>query len=176
MRIPKRLLVLAAVALFVRIAPADDAVRAVTILHTNDLHAQLVPTARGQGGFAQLAAAIRQERENCTGCLLLNAGDVAQGTPVSTIFHGEPVYQIANLFGFDASTLGNHEFDDGWLMTKKFMGMVLYPIVFSNVVDGGNRLMTKKPYVILKANGVRVAVIGALMDLGGMTTPKTRGP
>jgi 5'-nucleotidase/UDP-sugar diphosphatase len=161
---------------FVRIAPAADSIRTLSLLHTNDLHAHLMPSERGQGGFAQLVAAIRHERENCAGCLLLNAGDIVQGTPVSTIFHGEPVYQIANLFGFDASTLGNHEFDYGWLMTKKFIGIARYPIVCANVVDDQNRRMTRKPYVVLKANGVRVAVIGALMDLDGMTTPKTRGP
>jgi 2',3'-cyclic-nucleotide 2'-phosphodiesterase (5'-nucleotidase family) len=99
-----------------------------------------------------------------------------QGSPVSTIFHGEPVYQIGNLFGFDAATLGNHEFDYGWEMTRKFMAIAGYPIVCANVVDQHGKLMTPKPYVILKANGVRVAVIGAVMDLDGMTTPKTRGP
>src|SRR5262249_14745742 len=50
-----------------------------------------------------------------------------------------------------------------------------YPIVCANVVDDRGKLMTRKPYIILKANGVRVAVIGALMDLTNMTTPKTRG-
>lgn len=172
----KKLLALAILALWVRVAPAAGAVRALTILHTNDLHARLTPNERGQGGFAQLAAAIRHEREDCTGCLLLNAGDVVQGSPVSTIFHGEPVYEIANLFGFDAATLGNHEFDYGWKTTKKFMALARYPIVCANVVDAQGSLMTQKPYIVLKANGVRVAVIGALMDLGGMTTPKTRGP
>src|SRR5437763_10904881 len=121
-----RSLALLALALFVRIAPAEE--RAVTILHTNDLHAHLTPSDRGQGGFAQLVAAIRGEREHCIGCLLLNAGDLVQGTPVSTIFHGEPVYQIGNLFGFDAATLGNHEFDYGWQMAKKFMAIARYPI------------------------------------------------
>src|SRR5690349_10707147 len=98
----KRLFALAVIALFVDIAPAADAVRSLTILHTNDLHARLTPSDRGAGGFAQLAAAIRHERENCGSCLLLNAGDLVQGSPVSTVFHGIPVYRISNLFGFDA--------------------------------------------------------------------------
>jgi 5'-nucleotidase / UDP-sugar diphosphatase len=162
--------------LCVRIAAAGDPGRAVTILHTNDIHARLTPTERGKGGFAQLAAVIQRERQNCTGCLLLNAGDLVQGSPVSTIFHGEPVYEIANLFGFDAATLGNHEFDYGWETTKKFLAIAHYPIVTANLDDGHGRRMTRQPYVILKANGVRVGVIGALMDLSAMTTPKTRGP
>ena len=157
-------------------ACAADDVRSVTILHTNDLHAHLLPSDKGEGGFAQLAAAIRHERENCPSCLLLNAGDLVQGTPVSTIFRGIPVYEIANLSGFDAATLGNHEFDYGWETTKRFLAVARYPVVCANLVDAQGRLMTAKPYVILKAGGVRVGVIGALLEtLQSMTTPKARG-
>src|SRR5438067_343855 len=85
-------------------------VRKLTILHTNDLHAHLLPNEEGQGGFAYLATALRQQRAGCAECLYLNAGDLVQGTPVSTIFHGLPVYEIANRLGIDVATLGNHEF------------------------------------------------------------------
>jgi hypothetical protein len=54
---------------------------------------------------------IQREHANCHYCILLNAGDPVQGTPVSTNFHGLPVYEVANLLGFDAATLGNHEFE-----------------------------------------------------------------
>ena len=100
--------------------PLAAEVRSLTILHTNDVHAQFIPARQPLGGFAYLASAIRQERANCTDCILLNAGDLVQGTPVSTIFHGLPVYEVANLFGFDAATLGNHEFDYGWMQARKF--------------------------------------------------------
>src|ERR1051326_214070 len=136
----------------VRAAAAGGPGRAVTILHTNDIHARLTPTERGKGGFAQLAAVIQRERQNCAGCLLLNAGDLVQGSPVSTIFHGEPVYKVANLFGFDAATLGNHEFDYGWEITRRFLAIANYPIVTANLVDDRGSRMTKHPYVILKAN------------------------
>jgi 2',3'-cyclic-nucleotide 2'-phosphodiesterase (5'-nucleotidase family) len=59
----------------------------------------------------------------------LFAGDLVQGTPVSTIFHGLPVYEVANLFGFDAATLGNHEFDYGWMQVRKFIQTANYPMV-----------------------------------------------
>src|SRR5580704_3247423 len=107
---PQRFRRLLAVLVFVSLPLAAE-IRTLTILHTNDLHARLTPMDNHAGGFAYVVAAIRHEREGCTDCILLNAGDLVQGTPVSTIFRGVPVYEIGNLFGFDASTVGNHEFD-----------------------------------------------------------------
>src|SRR5260370_13932349 len=124
-------------------APAQDSVRTLTILHTNDLHAHLVPNSDGLGGFAELATALRREREHCSDCLYLNAGDLVQGTPVSTIFHGLPIYEIANHLGIDVSTLGNHEFDYGYGMIPIFLRTARFPVVSANVVDGSGRLATK---------------------------------
>ena len=139
-------------------------IRSLTILHTNDLHARLTALENGRGGFAALAAVIRHERAHCTDCILLNAGDLVQGSPVSTIFQGEPVFAIANLFGYDAATLGNHDFDYGWMQTRKFIQNANYPIISSNMVGADGRLFTPKPYVILSVNGLRVAVIGAMTE------------
>jgi len=151
-------------------------IRSLTILHTNDLHARLLPLENGRGGFARLATALEHERRASGACLILNAGDLVQGSPVSTIFRGVPIYEIANLFGFDAATLGNHEFDYGWQTIPKFLRTARYPVVVSNLVDGAGKRMTDKPYVILKVHGLRVGVIGALTgDLPSLTTPKTRG-
>ena len=118
-------------------------VRTLTILHTNDLHSRLSPLANHHGGFAYLASVIRQQREGCTDCIVLNAGDLAQGTPVSTIYKGAPVFEIANLLGFDAFALGNHDFDYGWQQTRRFIGMSKYPMISSNIVDAQNRLFTE---------------------------------
>jgi len=151
-------------------------IRSLTILHTNDLHARLTALENGRGGFAALAAVIHREREHCSDCILLNAGDLAQGSPVSTIFQGEPVFEIANLFGIDAATLGNHDFDYGWLQTRKFMQTSKYPIVSANMVGAQGQLFTPKPYVILNVNGLRVAVIGAMTEeLRTLSTPKLMG-
>lgn len=147
-------------------------VRSLTILHTNDLHARLTVLENGRGGFAALAGVIRRERAHCSDCILLNAGDLAQGSPVSTIFQGEPVFEIANLLGFDAATLGNHDFDYGWMQARKFMQTAKYPIVSANMVGADGQLLTK-PYVILTVNGLRVAVIGAMTeDLRTLSTSK----
>lgn len=139
-------------------------VRTLTILHTNDLHSRLSPLANHHGGFAYLASVIRQQREGCTDCIVLNAGDLAQGTPVSTIYKGAPVFEIANLLGFDAFALGNHDFDYGWQQTRRFIGMSKYPMISSNIVDAQNRLFTEKPWLILKVNGLRIGIIGAMTD------------
>lgn len=151
--------------------------RPVTILHTNDLHARLLPLENGRGGFAELAATIRSQRQGCAWCLLVNAGDLVQGSPVSTIYKGMPVYRIANLFGFDAATIGNHDWDYGWQRLREFIKTAKYPMVSANIVDDGGRLLARRPFVVRKVNGVRVAVIGAITeDLKTLTTPGLRGP
>ena len=150
--------------------PAE--IRTLSIIHTNDLHARLTPLENHNGGFAYVAAVIRREREHCTDCITLFAGDMAQGTPVSTIFHGLPVFEIANLLGFDAATLGNHDFDYGWMQTRKFIDTARYPIVSANMVNSEGKLFTR-PYVILTVNHLRIAVIGAMTDtLPALSTPK----
>lgn len=165
---------LVAVLLLAGQLPAE--IRSLTILHTNDLHARLTRLTNGRGGFAELAAVIRRERAHCSDCILLNAGDLAQGSPVSTIFHGEPVFDIANLFGFDAATLGNHDFDYGWMQTRKFIQTARYPLVTANIVGADGRLFTPKPYVILSVNGLRVGVIGAMTEeLRTLSTPALMG-
>ena len=107
------------------LAPVAAQVKPLTILHSNDLHAHLMPDDRDNGGFARLATEVRRQKAQCAACLYLNAGDLVQGTPVSTLFHGSPIYEIANLLGLDASTLGNHEFDYGWRRTQEFIRIAM---------------------------------------------------
>src|SRR5215472_4029113 len=140
--IPRRLV---AASLFLAACGCAE-VRSLTILHTNDLHARISPLENGHGGFAYVAAAVNRERGGCMDCIFLNAGDLVQGSPVSTIFHGLPVYEIANLLGFDAATIGNHEFDYGWPQVRKFAQTAQYPIVSCNLVDGKGQLFADKPY------------------------------
>jgi 5'-nucleotidase/UDP-sugar diphosphatase len=164
-----------AVLLLLACATLAAEVRTLTILHLNDLHAHISPE-NGRGGFAYLATVIQRERANCSDCILLNAGDLTQGTPVSTIFHGAPIYRLANLLGFDAATLGNHEFDYGWAQARDFAEIATFPIVAANVVNAAGVTLTPKAYVILNVNGLRVAVIGAMTDaLNTLSTPKLLG-
>ncbi len=148
--------------------PAQN-VRPLTILHSNDLHAHIVPNDLDKGGFARLATAVREEKQHTQACLYLNAGDLVQGTPVSTLFHGVPVYQIANRLGFDAATVGNHEFDYGWKRVQEFARIAHYPLLSANVVDANGSPLTGKAYVIKTVGGIRVAIIGVVLgDLSGV--------
>ena len=169
--------VLLSLFLLAGLIPAQDSIRSLTILHTSDLHARLLPDSTGTGGWAYLATAIRRERVGSNSCLLLNAGDLVQGTPVSTVFRGVAEHEIANRFGIDASTLGNHEFDFGWEMIPKYARIARFPVVSANVVDEQGRLLAPQPYVIKRVNGIRVAVIGVLIEnLADLSTPDRLGP
>ncbi len=162
------------------LACSQAQVRPLSILHTNDLHAHLLPDARQQGGFARVAATLRRETRDCPACLILHGGDLVQGTPVSTIYQGVPIYELANLLQFDAAVLGNHEFDYGWQKIGEFMQAARFPVIAANVADEQGRLLAEQPYVILRAggtDGIRVAVIGALTaDLPNLITPESLGP
>ena len=150
-------------------------VRSLTILHVNDLHAHISPED-GKGGFAYVLAVLQRERAGCTDCILLNAGDLVQGSPVSTIYRGVPIFELSNLLGIDVACLGNHELDYGWARIADFVKTAKYPIVAANVLDAKGRPVTRKPYAMLHANGLRIAVIGAMTDeLNHLTTPKSLG-
>jgi 2',3'-cyclic-nucleotide 2'-phosphodiesterase (5'-nucleotidase family) len=156
---------------------ARGEVRKLTILHTNDLHARVIPDEQGRGGFAEIAAVLRAQREDCNHCLHLGAGDLITGMPLSTLFQGLPVFEIANRMGFDAFTLGNHEFDHGWRHIVQFRNKANFPIVSANALGADNRTIADAPYTILRANGLRVGVIGLIMgNLSRLLTPETLGP
>jgi 2',3'-cyclic-nucleotide 2'-phosphodiesterase (5'-nucleotidase family) len=157
--------------------PGQSVIRPLTILHFNDLHARLMPDDQKQGGMAHLTTLIRRERANCPHCIVLHAGDLVQGSPVSTIFRGSPIYELANLMGIDAATWGNHEFDYGWARTHDFRAKGLFPQVLANAVMPDDSLLAGNSSVILNANGVRVGVSGVLMDdLIKVSTTENIGP
>jgi len=159
------------------VVPLAAQIKPLTILHSNDLHAHLLPDDRDNGGFARLATEVRRQKAQCAACLYLNAGDLVQGTPVSTLFHGAPIYQIANLLGIDVSTLGNHEFDYGWRRVQQFFRIARFPIVSANVVDADGKTMAR-PYVIQTVGGIRVGIIGAILGdlVGTVVTKESAGP
>ena len=154
---------------------AEPSTTLLTILHVNDYHGRVKPfldkTIDPQeqvGGAAYLAAMIKQARaKNPGGTLLLAAGDMFQGSPVSNLFHGAPVMEIMNEVKFDAMALGNHEFDWGMGALTHLRKEAHFPFLAANIVDSrGNLLPGIKPYTILQRGHAKVAVIG-------LTTPET---
>jgi 5'-nucleotidase len=92
------------------------------ILHTNDTHSciyplnkQLADTAvAGRGGYLRRLSMIEQERKENPKLLLIDSGDFSQGSPYYTLFKGDVEIGLMNRMGYDAATVGNHEFDFGW--------------------------------------------------------------
>ncbi|MCC7155214.1 MAG: bifunctional metallophosphatase/5'-nucleotidase [Bryobacterales bacterium] len=155
---------------------AQAEIRRLTILHTNDLHAKFLPNHEGRGGFAYMAAAIRKEKQNCSNCLTLHGGDFITGSPVSTIYEGSPVYEIANLMGFDATAIGNHEFDHGWQQISRFARLSRFPLLLSNMTDSEGRPIVERASQVFKVGALRVGVVGGLtMDMPILSTPPNLG-
>ncbi len=155
----------------------QSTVHELAILHFNDLHDRLLPDPDGIGGVAHLATVLKRERAAANAALVLHAGDLVQGTPVSTIFRGLPDYEIANSLGIDVNCLGNHEFDYGWQRIADFMRVARFPTVSANAVDDSGNRLVNPGYVIRDAGGMRVAVVGALLEnVLSVTTRDRLGP
>lgn len=156
-------------------AMARQAEVALTILHVNDTHGHIVPyldknidPEKPVSGAEYLAGMVERERKaNPNGTILLSGGDMFQGTPISNVFQGKPVVEIMNYLHYDAMVLGNHEFDWGQDTLHSIVSSASFPVISANTLKrGGGRLPGVKPYVILKRQGIRIAIIG-------ITTPET---
>jgi 5'-nucleotidase/UDP-sugar diphosphatase len=157
---------------------AQDSVVDLTVLHFNDFHSRLIPSPQGAGGAAHLATAIRQQRAECPRCLLLNAGDNVQGSPVSTIFRGLPVFEVLRPLKTDAFVLGNHEFDYGYERINDFLAAAGHPILAANFLTAEGQLFTETGHVILERDGLRIGIVGVFMEdlVPGLTTAVKFGP
>ena len=148
-----------------------------TILHFNDLHDRLLPDPDGIGGVAHMATLLKRERAAAHASITLSAGDIVQGTPVSTLFEGLPDYEIANNLGIDVNCLGNHEFDYGWRKVRDFIQVANFQTINANMVDASGNRMLNPPYVIRDVGGMRVAIVGVLLEqLLDHTTLENLGP
>ncbi|AUG52791.1 bifunctional metallophosphatase/5'-nucleotidase [Thalassospira marina] len=146
------------------------------ILHTNDVHDRVESVtkynnscdAKGEtegkcfGGYARLATAIRDARAQGGNTVVLDAGDQFQGSLFYTTYKGDLTAELMGMVGYDAMTIGNHEFDDGPENLVRFIENNKTPIVSSNLVAGpASPLHDKvKPYTILEAGGQKIGVIG----------------
>ncbi len=167
------LLTSAALALGAGVAQADYA---LTILHTNDFHARFEPISKydsscGQednaagecfGGTARLVTAIEEARGRSGNPLLVDGGDQFQGTLFYTYYKGKLAAEMMNKLGYDAMTVGNHEFDDGPEVLRGFVDALEFPILMSNAD------VSKEPQladvieksVVIEKNGEKLGLIG----------------
>ncbi|MEX1048140.1 MAG: bifunctional UDP-sugar hydrolase/5'-nucleotidase [Akkermansiaceae bacterium] len=162
--------------------------RTVSIFHTTDLHGQILPTQTygGQpdvGGFARCATCIRQWRKESPHSLLLDVGDVYQGTPESLMNGGQMMINLFNRLGYDAWTLGNHDFDWGPEALEANLRLSKSPILTGNLELRGKSpgALTGAwenvlPWTMKETGGFKIAVIGLVTPgLSYWLTPETLG-
>ena len=135
------------------------------IIHTNDLHGRLIKE-KDTAGVAGIARFIQDTKAETELLLTLDAGDAISGTPVSSIFLGEPIFEIMNLMGYDVGLLGNHEFDHGYEQIDRFLDIANFPLISANAFNREGRLIADKPFLIKQVGDVSVGIIG-------LTTPDT---
>ena len=149
----------------------------LVILHTNDTHSTIDPVKAtvadtmiaGRGGVVRRANLIEMERKKNPDLLLFDSGDFSQGSPYYTMFKGVVEVGAMNSMGYDATTLGNHEFDNGMDNLAKLIIMAKFPFVCSNYDFTGSPLEgLVKPWITLNRNGVKIGVFGLSPVLSGI--------
>lgn len=161
-----------ALALAGRLGANDAAETVLTILHTNDMHGHVLGNSNldssGPGGLARLNTLARPIRYDMPNVLLLDAGDNVQATPTEFYSGGTTMFSAMNAVGFDASTLGNHEFDWAQAQTARLIRQAHFPVLAANVRDTrtGQAYGGAREYVLFRRGPLRIAVFG-------LTTPDT---
>jgi len=147
----------------------------IVILATNDTHSRIEALPEtdkqnpGMAGVEARAAFIKEVRKNNKNVLLFDAGDFVQGTPYFNLFHGRVEAEAMNLMGYDATTIGNHEFDYGLDTLKMIFNKMDFPVVCCNYDFTNTPLKgIVKPYIILKKAGLKIGVIGVGVDPEGL--------
>ena len=135
----------------------------LVILHTNDTHGHPVKffkyPAPDVGGLPARATAVNMIREKNRNILILDAGDINTGQPVSNLFKAKPDIEGYNYIGYDAMVLGNHEFDNPIGVLREQMGWATFPFISANIrTKGGEHLA--KPFIIKEIDGLKVAILG----------------
>jgi 5'-nucleotidase len=149
----------------------------LTILHTNDVHSRIEPFESGRnagyGGVARRAALIKKVRSEQKNVLLLDAGDIFQGTPYFNFFGGELEFKLMEEMRYDAATIGNHDFDIGVDGLHKQLPNISFPLINGNY-DFSDTIMngSTKPYQIFQKGAVRIGILGIGIELEGLV-PKS---
>jgi 2',3'-cyclic-nucleotide 2'-phosphodiesterase (5'-nucleotidase family) len=148
--------------------------RTVSIFHTTDLHGRILPTSTYDGlddvgGLARCATCIRQWRKESPHSITVDVGDVVQGTPVSLRRGGQLMIEAFNRLGYDAWTLGNHDFDWGPEKLEALLDQSTAPVLTANIARGaavpGNfagAWKAVKPWTIQDVGGFRIGLVGLI--------------
>ena len=150
--------------------------RQITILHTNDMHASFLPHEAFWvkespkplvGGFNELTFVIDSIRKTRTTTLVLDAGDLMTGNPITDrIYHGAEggaLIEMMNLMGYEGWTPGNHDFDISYANFLKLAAITRFPVISANLVDEKTGLpITKKEYAIIEKSGIRIGIFGLM--------------
>lgn len=142
-----------------------------TILHTNDIHSHVDPFLfRGLdenkkvGGFANITTFVKNVKEQEKGkreVLFLDAGDYFTGPYISSLTKGEAIIDIMNTMGYDAVSIGNHEFDYGWKDAQKKLAKAEFPLLLGNIFEEETgKPFWDKPYVIIEKDDIKFGIIG----------------
>ena len=151
----------------------------ITILHTNDVHSYIDPFPAdhprnaNMGGVARRAALIESIRKENKNVLLLDAGDIFQGTPYFNYYGGELEFKLMSMMKYDVSTLGNHDFDNGIDGLYSQLPNAKFEFVSANY-DFKNTVLDShvKPYTIKHLDGIKVGIFGLGIELDGLVDKK----
>jgi 5'-nucleotidase len=153
----------------------------ITLLHTNDLHSRIEPFPEndpkygGLGGFVRLNALVKKIRTEEDHVLLLDCGDVYQGTPYFNFFKGEAEFKLMSKIGYDAGNIGNHEFDNGIKGITSQLKHLNFPLLNANYDFSSTELEGKiSPYKIFEKGNLKIGVFGLGVDLTGYVEPHNR--
>ncbi|CAN5765760.1 metallophosphatase [soil metagenome] len=159
----------------------SDHVR-IIILHTNDVHSHIDPFPdndpkyAGLGGVERRAALINKIRSTEKNVLLFDAGDIFQGTPYFNMYGGEIEMKLMSKMRYDASAIGNHDFDGGLDNLSKQLQHASFPMVCANYDFTGTPMEGKTvPYRIFEKEGVKVGVFGLGIELSGLVDSRLYG-
>jgi 5'-nucleotidase len=154
----------------------------LTILHTNDVHSRLEPFPmdgsrnQGLGGVAARASIIQSIRAQAEQVLLLDAGDIFQGTPYFNVYKGEPEIKAMSRMGYDAVTMGNHDFDAGIENFANQLTHARFPVIVSNYDFAGTAMEGKyQPYTIIQKGKQRIGLLGVGIELEGLVPENLYG-
>ena len=150
----------------------------ITILHTNDVHSQIEPFPSNhnlypnKGGFARRASLFNEIIDINPNTLIFDAGDIFQGTPYFNFFQGDLELSLMKKMGYNAATIGNHEFDAGLKMLKQNIIKNDFQFISSNYDFTNTELegLVKK-YKIYNKGGLKIGVFGLGIELNGLVNP-----